>query len=268
MLAITFVLIKAILSGSLAPLVLLAVFFGILYWKIKKRLLWKTFFICMLLVVLLNPIKMEYRAQAWAVRDVPMSFYDKVNLLGTAVRNRYLEPNLNTNSAQHVFISRLNHISMFSYVIAVTPNFIPHWKGETYRTLFTSFIPRALWPEKPKSNIGQDFGHRYGILQMYDQGTAINLPWLIEFYINFGKTGVIVGMFLIGIFFRTLLEKFRVSENFPIENALAVTVVFGLFFAESNFALMVGGVLPQFIILTFLVHLLTKGEFANSVREN
>ncbi len=167
-------------------------------------------------------------------------------------------------SADTGVVNRLAHIATFRYVIAATPEIVPYWSGDSYRTLWTSFIPRALWPGKPQATIGQDFGHRYGLLETYDMGTSRNLPWLIEFYANFGTLGVLAGMFFVGVFFRILLQKLRVPTSVPMEHVLAVTITFSLFYAESNFALMVGGMLPVYIVFIVLVRLLTSGPVVAS----
>lgn len=255
-------LLNALLSGSLAPIVLFLVFFGILYWNQKRRIPWHFLVICGLIAILLNPVKGQFRSNTWYSQDTSVSFLDKAILLGRAVQEHYADTFiLNKVSEDASVVNRLAHIATFAYVVAATPEFVPYWSGDSYRTLWTSFIPRALWPGKPQSTIGQEFGHRYGLLQTYDTGTSMNLPWLTEFYANFGTFGVLAGMFFVGVFFRILLQKLRVPASFPMEHVLAVTITFSLFYAESNFALMVGGILPSFIVLVVLMRLLTSGPF-------
>jgi hypothetical protein len=87
--------------------------------------------------------------------------------------------------------------------------------------------------------------------------TSHNLPWLPEFYANFGVFGVVLGMFAVGVLFRFLVQKLSVPISSSIEYVLGVTVTFGLFYAESNFALMVGALLTQYLALLLLLRLLT-----------
>jgi hypothetical protein len=105
-------------------------------------------------------------------------------------------------------------------------------------------------------------------LNPHDKGTSINLPWLIEFYINFGILGLIAGMFFVGIFFRMLLQKLKAPSQARIEYVIAVTITFSLFYAESNFALMVGGMLPTFIVFTLLARLFTSIPFLHFPNKN
>lgn len=157
-----------------------------------------------------------------------------------------------------IVVDRIGHsITAFADVVAMTPDQVPYWLGGSYQTLWTSFIPRIFWPDKPKATIGNEFGHRYKQLGIYDTSTAHNLPWAPEFYANFGKIGVIIGMFAVGILFRFLVQKLSVPIGASIEYVLGVTVTFSLFYAESNFALMVGAVLTPYLALLVLLRLLT-----------
>ena len=260
LLAVFFVLSNLLLSGSLAPIVLFLVFLGIIYWNKKCSLPWLFIVLCVLIAVVLNPVKSKFRNNTWYAQDRSITFYDKAMLLGRVVKEHYSDSSVleKVNSDKGI-VYRLAHISTFAYVAAVTPDSVPYWSGDSYKTLWTSFIPRMFWPGKPQSTIGQDFGHRYGLLQTYDMGTSMNLPWIIEFYANFGLLGVLAGMFFTGVFFRILLQKLKVSVNNPVEHVIAVTITFSLFYAESNFALMVGGILPIFILFSVLARLLTFG---------
>ena len=256
--AVVIVLSNLLLSGSLAPVVFFLVFLGIIYWNKKRALPWIFIIICILIAIILNPVKSKFRTHTWYAQDQSITYYDKAILLGQLVKEHYADSSVleKVNSDKGI-VHRLAHISTFAYVAAVTPDSVPYWSGDSYQTLWTSFIPRILWPGKPQSTIGQDFGHRYGLLQTYDMGTSMNLPWIIEFYANFGLWGVLLGMFFIGVFFRIVLQKLKVSVNNPIEHVLAVTITFSLFYAESNFALMAGGILPIFMVFIFLARLLT-----------
>jgi len=259
------VLLNALLSGALAPLVLLIVFFGVLYWGNKKRIPWHLIALIAIIMVLLNPIKQQFRKHIWSADNKNISIIEKTVLLGGVVGEHYEnKPLLLEISKDKGLLNRASNVGLFSYTIFATPEFIPYWSGDSYRTLWTSFIPRILWPGKPQATIGQDFGHRYYLLQEYDKGTSINLPWLIEFYINFGILGVLSGMFFVGVFFRLLVQKLKFPVQARMEYALAVAITFSLFYAESNFALMVGGMLPTFFMFIVLMHLLTRGPIVKS----
>jgi hypothetical protein len=64
---------------------------------------------------------------------------------------------------------------------------LPYW----------ALIPRAIWPDKPavggSGSIVSDFT---GI--EFAQGTAVGVGQVLEFYINFGVFGIVIGFFVLG----------------------------------------------------------------------
>lgn len=262
--ALLFTLGGMTLSGSLAPTVLFLVFLGILYWNKKRRIPWHFIIVIALFTIILNPVKLQYRDVVWRSGQ-SFSYSEKAQVFIDVVQEHYSGDDVFAKISEDTStVNRLAHISIFGHVITLTPENVPYWTGDSYRTLWTSFIPRALWPGKPKATIGQDFGHRYGLIGQKDTWTSINLPWLVEFYANFGGLGVFAGMFFVGMFFRVLVYKFRTPVSSPMEHVLGVTIMFGLFYAESNFALMAGGILSTYIAFTVLLRLLTSGRAVTS----
>lgn len=259
--AVALTMLIAILSGALlAQPVFFLVFFGILYWNKKRRIPWHFIILSALIAILLSPVKARYRDFTRLAQETSISHYDKALLLYTAVQEYYSGDAIFTKVSEDIStVNRLAHISTFGYVISMTPATVPYWLGDSYHTLWTSFIPRVIWPGKPRAIIGQDFGHRYALLMPDDEGTSLNLPWLVEFYANFGTFGVLAGMFLVGVFFRVLVQKFRLPVSATLERVLGVTIMFNLFYAESNFALMVGGMVSTYIAFIVLLRLLTGG---------
>lgn len=259
LIAIVGTFVVKLLSGSLAQPVLFLVFLGIVYWNRTRRLPWRMMLLSMAIVVLLNPVKGAYRAETWSVDADALSTSQKAEIFWDAAEKYYLD-------ADRQFIddpgtvNRLAHIAVLSYVISTTPDPVPYWMGGSYRTLWTSFIPRLLWPDKPQATIGQEFGHRYMLLGDSDETTSFNLPWLPEFYANFGLLGVIFGMFGVGVLFRFLVQKFTAPPARVIEHILGVAITFQLFYAESNFALMIGGLLLTYVAVVVLLRGMMMGS--------
>jgi hypothetical protein len=69
--------------------------------------------------------------------------------------------------------------------------------GETVWHAVLSLIPRALWPEKPVRAGSPDIVSRYTGIG-FARGTSVGIGQVMEFYINFGTIGVIVGFMLLG----------------------------------------------------------------------
>ena len=137
----------------------------------------------------------------------------------------------------------------------MTPGSVPYWNGATYSSLLTKWIPRFLWPGKPQELTGNEFGQRYGFLDPSDQGTSLNLPWIVELYANFGAWGVLLGMGIFGAFVAFVNRLFNQSQMNPVEFVYGAVMLFGLYNQGSSFAMTVGNVLLLSIALYVLLKL-------------
>jgi hypothetical protein len=153
---------------------------------------------------------------------------------------------------------RVSHFLVFAHVVEKTPEIIPYWRGETYRTLLWTPIPRVVYPNKPTKSLGQDFGHRYDILQPDDFSTALNLPQLVEMYVNFGSFGVIIGMYLIGIIYRIIYEIFKYQNAGDGGFLIGVYTLTALSLIESDFSLVFGNIVWHVILLLVISQLFKK----------
>ncbi len=103
--------------------------------------------------------------------------------------------------------------------------------------------------------MGQEFGHRYEILSTDDFGTSINLPLLVEFYANFGLSGVVLGMFLLGLLYRFMDHKLNGRSAGIGALLIAATIYSHLINIESDFSLTFGAitytVLAMYLIFRF-----------------
>jgi len=217
-----------------------------------------------------NPIKAFYREVAWYVSP-NMGYVEKLELMGDVFANFYLiEGGSSLSDVSSKNIERVSSLIGMAAVVDSTPATVPYWSGESYIFLLVSMIPRAVWPDKPSQTVGNDFGQRYGFLYAGDTSTSLNLPWLIEFYANFGIWGVALGMALVGIAFRFVEAKFGSSRSTMQEFILSLTLVFGLFYAETNLALMWGNLLLSYLVFYFLLRTvgdtLSRAAPAGSVR--
>lgn len=133
-------------------------------------------------------------------------------------------------------------------VIQKTPSEIPYWEGSTLKGVLINIIPRAIWKEKPEEKLGNTFGRTYGILFDHDKTTSWNIPWLVEFYMNFGNTGAVLCMTLAGAMIGGLV---RLIGSWPPTQrvGLASALVIPLFHPESNVSLMVGSHVWIFLVL-------------------
>ena len=69
--------------------------------------------------------------------------------------------------------------------------------GETLWDALLALIPRALWPSKPfEAGSGTVVTQYTGI--QFATGTSVGIGQVMEFYINFGTWGIVIGFALIG----------------------------------------------------------------------
>ena len=147
-------------------------------------------------------------------------------------------------------VHRISQVWVFQTVVQSTPDKTPFWHGESYKPLLTSFIPRALYPAKPKEQTGYKFGRKYGLLDQHNAPTtSINMPWITEFYANFGLWGVLIGMSLIGLILAFLDKIFNADGMNNVEFVVGTTLIFPLVYPESNFSVMTGSMLLLFVSL-------------------
>lgn len=94
--------------------------------------------------------------------------------------------------------------------------------GTTYLRVPLNFIPRALWPGKPALTVGAEFAARF--FPGRPGGVPLG-PFALQ-YLNFHLFGIVVGLFLTGIAYRTLYAYLR-QNNYSSGVVLlyAVTIV-------------------------------------------
>ena len=254
-------LLPAFASGAVAQVLLLAIFMNSVMWYKHQRIPVLLITLTVLFYIIFNPIKGEYRSLVWFGDHRNENLIEKAQLFtDLAIKHQMgQETTITEEEANTSNISRIAHIALFSKVIEDTPKIVPYWNGETYLSLFTKFIPRIVWKDKPTETVGNQFGQRYHLISVFNTNTSVNLPWLVELYANFGVLGVLIGMPFFGVLLALIEQLFNNNQMNLIEVVLGITVTFNLAYQESNFSLMIGNVL----LLTVAFYLLFKFTVAS-----
>lgn len=172
----------------------------------------------------------------------------------------------NINSIPANVIRRIALVSTLQRVVELTPHTVPFWGGATFANLVTNPVPRFLWHDKPKEVMGQTFGHRYRLIDDRDMNTSMNLPWLIEFYVNFGLPGVFIGMALAGGMMAAL-EWLLLRDALPdVQIVAGWALVFPLTYQASNVSLMLGGLPSQAIFMALVVIFISLIDKLNNIK--
>ena len=258
-LALPLLLIVRTSTGALYLPMITVVFVSVLYWQQKRRILWYLITPAIALLLLLNPIKSQFRALTWSGEFTKITPIEKGVLLLDFVSAQYLhQGGRDIDLVPEANVNRLACINLLAGVVARSPDPVPYWMGGSYATLFVSFIPRILWPDKPVNTISVEFGHRYGFMPEYDTTTAFNMPWLVEFYANFGVVGVLCGMLFIGILLRYLMQKLCPPNPSTLESVLGLTLVVRLWFPEQSFSIVGGGLFLTTVVFYLLLKKMSK----------
>lgn len=209
----------------------------IVRWQMVKRPPVLGIAVVAAIVIFLSPVKHEYRKMTWSEEtpggDSPLN----KALLWTEQASQYWADTLSGRQSfgesTEQAASRMDLIHQFALVRSLTPSEVPYQYGATYSYFLVTFIPRALWPEKPEAGAANKFfGVNYGLTT--EQGiekTTFGVSLLAESYINFGLIGVILGMACQGAILGLLQHLF--GEWDSGEGGRAVYVSFFVFFLNG-----------------------------------
>jgi hypothetical protein len=153
---------------------------------------------------------------------------------------------------------RSANLDVLADVIRRTPVEVQYWGGKTYLSLVGAFVPRFLWPDKPTKELGQGFGHRYGYLNPRDEKTSLNLPVLVEFYANFGMTGVIIGMWLVGLIYFAVDHAVNNPGQSMLVSLAGIILIVPLMNIESDFSLTFGGLIMNGVALWLVLRTIRR----------
>lgn len=241
-------------TGATFQILEVVLVLALTYTAVRRRVPWILLGIGLASLLIIRPGQIPFRALTWTggTGDLSVSVFQRVALFKDIIKEVVIGQATTASDAVQIVTSRLSHILTFAEVIELTPDVVPFWSGETYYPLLSKWIPRAVFPDKPLEVSGQDFGHRYGFLAPDDWTTSYNLPQLVEFYANFGVPGLMVGMFLLGILYRTLQRMFEHPRMGLGSVVGGVYVLSKLLSIESALSMVLGGVFWSIVFLALL----------------
>lgn len=263
---ISFQSLKVITSGLIYSIIYFAIFLIVIFknygLKSIKGIVLMSVLMSFYLIfsILFSPVKSEYRIYQFNTNSV----FEKLDVIYYLILNSNVTNYENTIEKQTKEgpVWRLSYpLSAISLVKEKTPSTIPYWNGESYLPMLTKLIPRFLWPDKPTENMGQLFGHRYGILAWDNIRTSMNTPIIAEAYMNFGETGFYLIFFIMALVMAKVYNKQNRTQNQDplsvdtIINTITIAIATVYFTQwESNLTMMIG----KFIILYVTTKLIRR----------
>ena len=227
----------------------------------------------LLAVVVLQPVKAEFRARVWD-RSTRMELWQRAELFAELTAQHWLGdgPGLQQDKAQslQVAAARTAGALQLAHAIEMTPAAVPHQWGATYVYLRHAFFPRVFDPDKPIAQYADVWA---AVIYGYTTpaGTAhvmVGLGQLPEAYINFGLLGGLLLLAGVGALCR------QIDAIFAHPQAKSGALVLHLYFVqnltttlEGSLAQFWGGVPQTFLFYGLLLTVLSSATTpAASVR--
>jgi hypothetical protein len=240
-------------SGLVSNVIILAITIFLAVWAGGGRIGARWLFVAalsMAAMMAMRSVALEYRARSWFV-ETQLSLVGRAALMGSLMVSKVETEGVvsTVGDGWEIIAGRSANLDLLADVVRQTGSTVPFWDGETYLSLVGFAVPRFLWPNKPTKTLGQDFGHRYGYLDSWDTWTSINLPFLVEFYANFGEVGVLIGMVIVGVLYR-LLDNDLNRPGQPLQVTIcSLVLLVPLLNIESDFSLVFGGLFMNGVAL-------------------
>jgi hypothetical protein len=120
--------------------------------------------------------------------------------------------------------TRLNQNVLVGAAIAYVPAAKEFAAGKTIYFAVIALIPRAIWPDKPVTAGSMGMVSDYTGIR-FAEGISVGMGQVLEFYVNFGTIGVVVGFFLFGMLVRFL--DMRIADRLQAANWPQFALWFG-----------------------------------------
>jgi len=136
----------------------------------------------------------EFRQLVWVQHA---GFEDRIDRVANMFRNFQFLDFSNPKQVEAID-GRLNQNVLVGLAIErLKSGAVDYASGATIAQTVLGLIPRALWPGKPAVGGGGYIVTHFTGTE-FAEGTSVGAGQVLEFYVNFGTTGVIVGFFVFG----------------------------------------------------------------------
>ena len=205
-----------------------------------------------LLFIGLQSVKSDWRAVVWYA-DHELTEVEKLQLWRDLVSDRSTSEDYTPNDVLGEASGRAGAILVFEHTRLMVPEYLPYQEGRTLSPVLVSWIPRVFWPDKPVAGFGNEFGRDMGLLGADNLRSVVNVPWMVDWYWNFGVPGVLIGMFLSGGILGLIDRFYNGTSLHAYDLAVGVTMIWTrLVVQESNWAYAIGRLALLILFFGFL----------------
>jgi hypothetical protein len=178
----------------------------------------------------------EIRATVWGEQ----SFSDRIDRVSQTVETfEWFDP-ADWEHLQRID-GRLNQNFLVGAAVYQLSQTQDYARGDTLWDALLALIPRAIWPDKPiTAGSGNLVSHYTGI--DFAAGTSVGVGQVMEFYLNFGTPGVVIGFIIMGVIITAL--DWQAAERLARSDLRG----FVLWFLPGIALLQVGGQLVEITV--------------------
>jgi hypothetical protein len=226
------------LAGAFKEIAILAILTPLLIWHFARagavRGVWWFVLAGVVVVFVVFPLVQTYRGASarlgtsdpTEVLPAVPTQYSHVSIVTGA--RRTLEPQDVLLEPVVAVSQRLYGFDAMTLVVRYTGHEVPYQHGWTLKNLAAGLVPRVLWPGKPRIGIGYWFARSYWGTPANIQEVPQTVTHPGELYIDFGIAGVVIGLCVLGLWYRFAWESIRPRESGTaavVYTVLFVTVV-------------------------------------------
>lgn len=223
-------------------------------WRLAQT--FSLFTIVLSLMLVWSAVKEEYREflnQGTGQQVVLVSVPDRIQKLAELVGT------LNSNAAERALealILRVSYVNYFALTLQHVPGSVPHeagalWLGAVKHVL----MPRFFFPDKPVINDSERTAYYSGApVAGAEQGTSISIGYLGESYVDFGRVGMFVPVFALGLFYGLIYRFFIHRYRFKLMGfsfATAILILGACNLETSNIKLIGGNLMGLIVVGLF-----------------
>jgi hypothetical protein len=266
--------LAGIASGWLGASVGIMVICSVVYLYERLRIPKSAIVLVLAYILFFQAGKEAFRKTFWGER-VDSTLSQRISFWSSAsLRNWQLtleNPNAeNWHRLIDQSLGRMSLLQQTAHVVELTPDEVPYQHGRLYSYMLVTWIPRALWPNKPSvSEANQYYQVAYGLTDSRQLDTvSIAVGTVAESFINFGWWGPFLIMIPLGIFFDYFQHAFLARDSGWVMNAIGIALIPSFLAVESQLAQYVSGILQcvgvALFVLWPVLHVQLRGGKGNT----
>lgn len=193
-------------------------------------------------VILVFPIFQAYRTEVHG--NLGMARAEVAANLGRALElSLAAEDRVNSGRDRaQTFFERASVRGSLQVIVENAGNGVNFAHGETLTPLLATFLPKIIWSDKPSVATGQLMNRDFHVSEYAD--TYISPSHLGELYWNFGWSGVVFGMAVIGCFFGFIAARCNQADAKTVTGLLVTVLTIKQVIVGFE-----GAIAPQYVVL-------------------